>query len=103
MIPLNDISSVDFLTREQVEELLKMGVNMSDARYAIANVVGIGDVVVLKKKKYSRSIRDVVPTYTIKDFLKKMTNVDYSITKIFEEFKENYYKEKMLGNFEKPN
>lgn len=66
MIELNEVTKHDFLNRKLVEELLEVGVDMSDATYYIARFHQTDkEAVFLGKPADSINWEDVLPTYTI--------------------------------------
>lgn len=80
MIKLNKKTQQDFLNREWVQKLLDVGVDMSDAKYALYRLQdSTEDFVVYQGKffandKYYNGIRVemIVPTYTVSELLYKL-------------------------------
>lgn len=64
MIKLNNVTMHDFLNRKLVQELLDVGVDMSDATYCIANIGG-EDYILYGKVSDVSADHNPVPTYTI--------------------------------------
>ena len=66
MIELNNVTMHDFLNRKLVQELLEVGVDMSDATYYIARFHQTDkEAVFLGKPANNINWKDVLPTYTI--------------------------------------
>jgi hypothetical protein len=70
MIELNKKTQQDFLNREWVKRLLDAGVDMSDAKYYIAEDRCHQDYIHLGNPKYGIP----VPTYTVSELLYKLRN-----------------------------
>ena len=64
MIKLNNVTMHDFLNRKMVQELLDVGVDMSDHTYCISNIGG-EDYILYGKVSEVSSEHNPVPTYTI--------------------------------------
>ena len=80
MIELNKKTQQDFLNREWVQRLLDVGVDMSDAKYALYRLKdATSDIVVYQgtffaDDKYYNGIKveSIVPTYTVSELLYKL-------------------------------
>lgn len=75
MIELNKKTQQDFLNREWVQKLLDAGVDMSDAKYKLIQVVWGNPKIYItmaniqhEKLKY----KDICPTYTVSELLYKL-------------------------------
>ena len=80
MIELNSKTQQDFLNREWVQRLLDAGVDMSDAKYCIAENGDRGDYIYLLSSFKEAAKGDIdneydwsyVPTYTVSELLYKL-------------------------------
>ena len=85
MIELNEKTQQDFLNREWVQKLLDVGVDMSDAKYALYRLKDVASDIVVYQGTYFADDRyyngikvenmvPIVPTYTVSELLYKLRN-----------------------------
>ncbi len=82
MILLNEITQQDFLNREWVKRLLDAGVDMSDAKYYLADdpdhlITEIFPPEMTKVDAFRKTWVDIVPTYTLSELWYKLHEYIY--------------------------
>ena len=82
MIMLDKITQQDFLNREWVKRLLDAGVDMSDAKYYLADDPGhlITEIFprdIIEVEAFKKVWVDVVPTYTVSELYYKLHEYIY--------------------------
>lgn len=80
MIPLNEKTSQDFLSVDNMKELSEQGVDLSDAKYVIVKRIKGDDMYIVYRrdggwKNYVSTpelFEEVIPTYTLPELLYKL-------------------------------
>ncbi len=72
MIELNDKTKHDFLSREWVQRLLDVGVDMSDAKYCIFTGNNGKDYITIIRELAMQPSSNIVNTYTVSELLYKL-------------------------------